>query len=224
MGKQELAEKVAFEKAVGVQGGFKSGLIATVKFVVAVLLLPLLVGVSRAFYQQLSAQSAGVRMYFFLGVVSYLALHLFLCELTKLNDAGQLLVGKVFSFFVPLRTLLYTCLPVYATLVFASYFAFKAHYGRAIETGHFIFLISFAATMHFIITASSLKKESIDVLKGNYFLSFSLLYLSSIALLSGFFYFMLDNFSFVAVMKEGFSYFVITLQLAWKQLFVLKVK
>lgn len=220
MGKKELAEKVAFEKAVGIQGGFKSGLIATLKFVFALVLLPLLIGLSRTFYIELSRQSALVYDNFFLGMAAYVIIHLFIHELNKFNDAGQMVVGKLFNFFVPLRTILYACLPVYATLIFALYFVCKALFGQGAIIGCFVFSISFTVTMHFILTAAHLKHDSQDALKGDYFFSLFIVYLFEIVLLAGFFYFMLSNFSFITFVKDGLSFFVTTVVSAWKQLFM----
>lgn len=221
MGKKQLAEKVAFEKAVGMKGDFKSGLIATFKFIIALLLLPLVIGLSRTFYIELSRQSALVYDNFFLGMAAYVIVHLFIHELNKLNDAGQMMVGKLFSFFVPLRTILYACLPVYATLLFALYFVFKAFFGQGAIIGYCVFSISFAATMHFILAAAHLKQDSSDALKGDYFFSLFVVYLFEIILLGGFFYFMVDNFYFITFVKDGLNFFVTTLVFVWKQLFVL---
>lgn len=222
MGKKELAEKAAFEKAVGIRGGFKAGLIAALKFIVALILLPLLIGLSRAFSQELQRQSAVVAGNFFLGVIVYLAIHLFVCELDRLNGAAQMLAGRLFSFYVPLRTIVYSCLPVYATLFFALHFAFRAPLRYAVAIGYFVFFIAFSATMHLVVSAAQLRKDSMSALKGDYFFSLAIVYLFEIVLLAGFFYFMLADFSFIAFAKDGVSFFVATLEAAWKQLFMLR--
>lgn len=222
MGKKELKEKIAFEKAVGIRGGFKSGLIATFKFTIALILLPLLIGLSKALYQQLLRQNTLVHDNFFLGMIAYLIIHLFIHEPNKLNEAGQMLVGRLFSFFVPLRTILYSCLPVYATVFFALYFVFKWHFGHTAVIGRFIFLISFAVTMHLVVSAAQLRKESTNVLKGDYFFSLSIVYLFEVVLLAGFFYFMLSNFSFIAFVKDGLNFFMAIVAEVWRQLFVVR--
>ena len=220
MGRQELNEKIAFEQAAGIRGGFVKGLIGAIKFIAALLIFPLLFGVSRALHQQLSAESDLVYNSFLLGIVVYVVIHLFIFTPHKLHDGGQLFAGRLFSFFVPLRSIMYVCLPAYASVFFGLYFLAKAFFGYQAVIGSFVFLISFSITLHIVLGAVNLKNEARDPLRGDYFFSLFFMYLFNIVLLAAFFHCMLKEFSFVAVLEEGVRFSIETLTAVWRQLFV----
>jgi len=222
MVRQELGEKLEFEKAVGLRGGFSSTGISILKFVLSIILLPLVIGFTISFSQQLINQGQPIINSFIFAIVTYLILHIFVYEPGNIYDFGQGIVGRLFGFFVPLRRLLYYSLPAYATLFFILYFIFKMIFGYENIIGYFIFLISFFAIMHLILTAAYFKKEPLGVLGGDYFFSLFLVYLFEIILLSGFFSVMLEEFSFISFIKEGCSFFAGIHIAIWRQLFVLK--
>lgn len=222
MARRESNEKIEFEKAVGLRGNWRSTTISVFKFVFAVLLLPLVVGLTRSFYSELIGQNEYIANNFSLGLISYLVLHIFVFELRGLYDFGQRAVGRLFNFFLPLRTLCYHCLPLYTIVIFAVYFVFKAFFGYDAVIRYFVFLISFSATMHLILTAANLKEDSLDAMRGNYFFSLFLVYIFEIILISGFLKFMLVDFSYINFIKCGFSFFSDTLLSCWQQLFVVE--
>ncbi|MDD5355491.1 MAG: hypothetical protein PHY56_03020, partial [Candidatus Omnitrophica bacterium] len=85
-----------------------------------------------------------------------------------------------------------------------------------------IFLLSFTALMHLVLAAANLKDESTGILRGDYFLSLSTVYLLEIILIAIFMKLMVDSFSVMSFLKEGFSFFINTHIAAWNQLFVIK--
>ncbi|MBL7130778.1 MAG: hypothetical protein ISS45_05190 [Candidatus Omnitrophica bacterium] len=222
MARQELVEKAEFEKAVGLKGNLGSFIISIFKFILSIILLPLVIGITKVFLQQLYRQPQYILNNFVFAVATYLILHIFVCQPRSLYDFGQRIIGRLFSFFVPLRRAAYHCLPLYATLLFILYFVFKAIFGYGNIIGYFVFLISFTAIMHLILTAAYLKGESLGVLKGDYFLSLFFVYLFEIILISGFLSVILKGFSFVDPVKDGYNFFVNTHISIWRQFFVLK--
>ncbi|MBL7131556.1 MAG: hypothetical protein ISS45_09180 [Candidatus Omnitrophica bacterium] len=222
MGKRELAEKIEFEKAVGLQGDLKGSLISILKFVLSAILLPLVIGITKGFLREVRGQPTYILKNFIYATATYLILHIFVCEPKSLYDFGQRIIGRIFSFFVPLRRTMYYCLPFYTTLFFILYFIFKALVGYSHIIGYFMFLISFSAIMHVIITSVYLKGESQDALKGDYFLSLSFVYLLGVILICSFLSLMLEGFSFVDPIKYGYKFFADTHISIWRQFFVVK--
>ncbi len=222
MGKKELVEKDQFEKAVGIKGTFSGSFLSILKFVISIVLFPLVVGLSKGFFIKIIRQPQYVRNNFMFAAGLYLILHLFVLEPKNLYDLGQRIVGKLFSFFVPLRRITYHCLPFYTTLFFVLFLIFKAMFGHKEVIGYFIFLMSFSAIMHLLITSIYLKGEAQSVIKGDYFLSLTFVYLFGIILFCGFLSVMVENFSFINTIKYGYKFFMDTHTSIWKQFFVVR--
>jgi len=219
---QLMEEKAAFEQAVGIKSGFKGLLVSALKFFFAIAMVPLLIGLGRAFYQQLLPQPEAFRFSFLIGAASYVVVHLFLLQPARMHEAGQMLIGKLFSFYVPLRTIMHLSLPLYTVVLFGAYFIVKNYSTLTLPNidEYAIFLIAFTATMHCVVTASGLRNDVTDTLRGDYFFSLFAISIFEILLLSGMLQAMLPKFSFMAVLREGFDYFSTTAVLVWKQLFV----
>jgi len=222
MGKKELAEKDQFEKAVGIKGTFSGSFFSILKFVLSIVLLPLVIGLSKGFLTKIIKQPSYVRDNLILATGLYLVIHLFILELRNIYDLGQRIVGKLFSFFVPLRRIMYHCLPFYTTLFFVLFLIFKAMFGHKEVIGYFIFLMSFSAIMHLLITSGYLKGESQSVIRGDYFLSLTFVYLFGLILFCGFLSVMVKNFPFGYILKYGYSFFVDTHSSIWRQFFVVR--
>jgi hypothetical protein len=222
MGRQQLAEKAEFEKAVGLRPGFKGVLFSLVKLVLSVVLVPLVIGFTKGFIYQLDRQGSYIQNNFVLAIATYLILHIFVCEPKGIYDFGQRIVGFLFNFLVPLRKVMYYCLPFFAVLFFALYFTLNYFFDFTDITGYAVFIISFSVTMHLAITAAYLKTEQSGVLKGDYFFYLFLVYLAVVALTAALLNFILRDFSFIDVIKDGYKFFVDMIVLFWRQLFVVR--
>ena len=222
MGKKALAEKAEFDKAVGLTNSISGSFLAALKFILAIILLPLVFGVSKGFLLKIVRQPGYIRNNFIAAAGIYLLIHLFVYPPRIIYDLGQRVIGKIFNFFVPLRRIMYYCLPFYSVLFFALFFIFKAMFGYSDIAGYFIFLVSFSSVMHLLITAVYLKEESSHALKGDYFFFLVIVYLAGIVLLSGFLSVMTDDFSFTYPIDYGYKFFTDTLSSVWRQFFVVR--
>ncbi|MFC1709448.1 hypothetical protein ACFL2J_05295 [Candidatus Omnitrophota bacterium] len=222
MGKKELAEKEEFEKAVGLTDSFSSSLLAILKLILGIILLPLVFGISKGFAIKIIRQPHYIRNNFIFAVGLYLVVHLFIYPPKILYDLGQRIVGNLFGFYVPLRRIMYHCLPSYAILFFVLFLIFKAMFGYNETIGYFMFLISFSATMHLIITSVYLKAESRSFIRGDYFLSLIIVYLLGIILFCAFLSVMARNFSFSYPIEYGYKFFTDTVSSIWRQFFVVR--
>ncbi|MFC1646588.1 hypothetical protein ACFL2Y_05380 [Candidatus Omnitrophota bacterium] len=222
MGKRELAEKEEFEKAVGITDSISGSFFSIVKFILGIILLPLVFGISKGFALKIIGQPRYIRNNLISAVVLYLIIHLFIYPPKIIYDFGQRIIGKLFGFFVPLRRIMYYCLPFYATFLFVLFLIFKAAFGYKEAIGYFMFLISFSASMHLFISSIYLKSESQSIIKGDYFLTLIIVYLFGIVLFSGFLSVMGKNFSFTYPLEYGYKFFVDTISSVWRQFFVVR--
>lgn len=222
MGRRVLVEKAEFEKAVGLRGAFSDSVISILKFILSVILLPLVIGISKGFLLKLFKQPAFIWNNFIFATGLYLVLHLFVCEPKNIYDFGQRIIGSLFNFFLPLRRIMYYWLPFYAVAFFILFLIFEVVFGYSDIIGYFIFLISFSSAMHLLVTSGYLKTESLSPIKGDYFLSLVLVYLFGITLFCGFLSVMGRNFSFAEPIKYGYKFFIEFHTTIWRQFFVVR--
>ena len=222
MGRKALVEKAEFERAVGLRGAFSDSVISILKFILSVMLLPLVIGISKGFLLKIFRQPTFIRNNFLLATGLYLALHLFVYEPKNIYDFGQRIIGRLFNFFIPLRRIMYYWLPFYAVAFFILFLIFRAVFGYNEIIGYFIFLISFSSAMHLLVTSGYLKTESLSPIKGDYFLSLVLVYLFGIALFCGFLSVMGRDFSFAGPLKYGYEFFIEFHRDIWRQFFVIR--
>jgi len=221
MAKQGLDEGLDLGNAVSAKKGLADKLIALFKFILSILILPLIIGLTISFLQQIALQESSVVNSFIFGVVGYLILHLFIYQPHAFYNFEQGIIDRLFGFFVPLKALLLYRLPVFSLVTLIAYIILKVFFEYD-NISLFIFLLSFTALMHLVLAAANLKDESTGMLKGDYFLSLSTVYLFEIILIAIFVRLMVDSFSVMSFLREGFTFFINTHIAAWNQLFVIK--
>lgn len=223
MAKPELVESLDLGKSAGPKTGWRGTLFSLFKFILSIFLLPLIIGLTISFSHELINQHRYIIYNFVFAIVAYLILHIFIYEPVSFYNLGRKIIDGIFGFFAPLKTFLHNCLPFYSTLLFILYFILKPTLGYENIIGYAVFLISFTAVMHLVLTAAYLKEEPSGILKGNYFFSLSSVYLFEIIIISGYLKLMFrDNFSFLNFLKDGYGFFIDTHAGILKQLFVLK--
>ncbi|MDD3906352.1 MAG: hypothetical protein PHS46_07515 [Candidatus Omnitrophica bacterium] len=196
----------------------KSGIIKLfLKLIIAVLSIPVAVGVSIAFYRNLVLIPViANRMSLFVwGIASYAILHLLFYKPTYLYVLGHeavhagiawVLGGKVKSFKVSEKggsvgtdksnTLIELSpyfIPIYAIIIAAIYFVIAASYN--INGSVFIFLIGFALAFHMISTIEVMKIRQPDFVKSGYFFSIILVYVLNIVVIAMLFTLIFPEFS-----------------------------
>ena len=172
--------------------------------VIAFLLLPIVVAVSKTFYQEIASirEITELGYPFLWGVGSYLFLQAFLFKLTPLYTIGHELVhglacllcgGRITSFqisgkggavgltktnmFVELAPYF---LPFYTLLLLLSYFLNERFLHLGDWNRPFFFLFGFSLCFHLAHTVESLKMRQSDLARAGFFLSLILIYLANI--------------------------------------------
>ena len=173
-------------------------LISILKLLIAILLLPVVVGTSFALAKEMNLSERFLVSSFLWGVFSFLLLYHLIWESEIVYKKGQRIVEVIFKFFSPLVKVASFCLPIYALLILITYWLLSALIpGLKNLVNYFIFFVSFSLTMHIVFTAESLKSRQSDFLKANYFFAMELIYLLNICLIAGLFNLALEGFSFL---------------------------
>jgi hypothetical protein len=174
----------------------KDRLLSVLKFILAVLLLPLVIGITSSFLENLRKMSEGVCLAFGWGVVVYLILHILLYEPAQVFDASKKMAEKTIGFLSPWVKVAGFCVPFFTILSFVLYYFASLIWKDAPLFPYFAFLASFTFTMHMVFTANALKKKQPGWLKENYFFSIFSIYIVNILIIAGAFYFLSGDFSF----------------------------
>ena len=188
-----------------------------IKFIIGVLALPMMYGVTAAFYDNfmlIQELSANLR-FFTWGIVSYIILHLLFYKPTYLYVLGHESVhaglawifgGKIKSFKVSKDggsvgtdksnvaiELGPYFIPIYAIIITVIYFVVASSY--TINGALFVFLIGFALAMHMISTIEVMKIRQPDIVKSGYLFSIVVVYILNIIVISFIFSLMFPAFS-----------------------------
>lgn len=187
------------------------------KFLAAILALPIAVGASMAFYKNfLLVKELSVSINYFIGgAVFYTLVHLLFYKPTFLYVFGHEAVhagvswifgGKIKSFKVSKEggsvstdktnavvELSPYFIPIYAIVVTLVYFLVASSY--SVNGSVFVFLIGFTLAFHLISTIEVMKTKQPDFMKSGYFFSIVLVYILNILVISGIFSLLFPSFS-----------------------------
>lgn len=210
------------------------------KFVIGILVIPLAIGVSIAFYKNILLVKilSGSLQYFLWGMASYAVIHLLFYKPTFLYVFGHEAVhaivawifgGKIKSFKVSkdggsvgttksnaVIDLSPYFIPIYAIIITIVYFAAASSYN--INGSVFMFLIGFALAFHMISTIEVLKIRQPDIVKSGYVFSIVMVYVLNIIVISLICGLLLPSFSiknfFISAWKtSGHVYVAVVKQL-----------
>ncbi|MCX5714302.1 MAG: hypothetical protein NT033_05745 [Candidatus Omnitrophica bacterium] len=188
------------------------------KFIFGVLLLPFVYSSTVSLLAQMTVIDKPLQRYFWSGVITFLAVYLFILEPTKVYTKGQKILEAIFSFFKPLVRVAPYLLPIYGLLLFGIYLI-VAIFTRDF-LGYFLFLFGMALCLHLIFSSRSLRSKQGGFLRGNYIFAFSFIYIINIAIAAGCFNIIFERISFVGFCNNTFQLVGSILSTIFKQLFV----
>lgn len=198
------------------------------KFVAGILAIPIAVGVSIAFYNNiiLVKELAKSLNLFLWGIGSYVILHLLFYRPTYLYVLGHeavhagvawLFGGKIKSFKVSeeggavgtdksnvVIELSPYFIPIYAIIISVIYFVVASSYN--INSSLFIFLIGFTLAFHLISTIEVMKIRQPDIVKSGYFFSIVMVYVLNIAVIAVMFSLIFPSFLLNKFFLETWSF------------------
>ena len=177
--------------------GFSRRVFAIIKFILGICLLPFVYAVSASFLSEFGLIARLLQNYFWAGVISFLAIYLFIWEPVKIYVKGQKLLEFIFRFFAPLVKVAPYLLPVYCILIAISYSILSLIIKSGALLDYSIFLFGFTLIFHLVFSAKSMRSRQEDFLKSNYIFGFSFIYIINLTLLALFLNLMFEKFSFV---------------------------
>lgn len=202
--------------------GFSRKVFNIVKFILGILLLPLVYASTIAFTDELSLIEQYLQGYFWTGVVSLVIIYLFIWEPAKVYNQGQKILEFIFSFFKPLVRVAPYLLPVYTIVFFLLYLLLALFIKSAWLISYTVFIFGFTLALHLVFGAKSLRSRKEDFLKGNYIFGFSFVYIINLFLAAVFLNSMFDQFSLVNFTNNSFNTAGSVIAAIFKQLFFIK--
>jgi len=169
-------------------------LYSVLKFVLAVLLVPVVIGLTAAFLDGLRETDSRIAAAFGWGVIAYLVLHILFYAPAQVFDAGKKMSEQAVGFVFPLVKVAGFCIPIFTLLAFGLYAFVAAVWKRPDTLPFFVFCASFTFTMHMVFSANALKDKKPGWLKENYLLAIFTIYIVSMILISLVFSFLTPDF------------------------------
>jgi hypothetical protein len=197
------------------------------KLILGILGIPLMFGVTFAFYDNITAVSelSGLLRYFLWGIASYAVLHLLFFKPTYVYVLGHEAVhaifawvmgGKIKSFKVSgeggsvgtdksnvLIELSPYFVPIYAIIIMIVYFLISYSYN--VNGAAFVYLIGFALALHVVMTIEVMKIRQPDILKSGYLFSIVFVYVLNIMIIALLFGIMFRQFSLKSFFLETWT-------------------
>ncbi|MFH1191093.1 MAG: hypothetical protein V1670_02720 [Candidatus Omnitrophota bacterium] len=235
MAKKELPEKQALKgkekpdlKDIGgLSGDFSSKIsglsskvFGLVKFILAIIILPLVYSSVVSFINEFIQIDKSLQRIFYNGIISFLAIHLFIWEPTVIYNRGHKLLEIIFSFFKPMVNVAPFLLPIYTILVFMIYGLLALGVKSDWLMEYAIFLIGFSSILHLTFSAKAIRSKKGDFLKANYIFGFSFIFILNLTLMALGFSLIFKEFSFVNFCNISFTIYKNIFQTVFKQLFL----
>jgi len=198
------------------------------KTVIAILLLPVLIGTFKSFYAQITNISLFSDSFRLLerGAMIYLIFHVFVAKPVYIYVLGHEFVhvlatwlcgGKIVSFnvapsggsVVTSKTNFFIELspyfvPMYTVLLGFIYFLFSI---TGVSVPHkaylFVFLVGVTLAFHFVMTSEVLKVEQPDILKSGFLFSLVIIFTFNLIIVMAFFTPLFDSVSFIKFIKKA---------------------
>lgn len=219
-----VAEEAPFEQKPGKItqkiSALGSKIFGVIKLLLGLCLLPFVYAATVSLLSELTLVDKIAQGYFWLGIASFLAIHLFIWEPAVVYAKGHKILEIIFNFVKPLVRVAPYVLPIYTIVLFVGYQLLSLAIKSVWLLRYSIFLLSFSVILHLVFSAKSVRSKKGDFLKGNYIFGFSFIYIINLMLLSLCLSFILKEFSVVNFFNNTFSTATNILYAVIKQLFL----
>ena len=145
-------------------------LIGAFKFLIAVLLFPIVIASAISFSDHLSAYPATYAEFVMWGIGAFLLLYLFFHQFWGVYEFGQKILTNIFKFIAPLDRLIANMVPFYLILILLAFYVTKGFFKIKNYDPYFIFFAGFAFAMHIILAAQDMQNQEKSPIKPSYLL------------------------------------------------------
>ncbi|MFH1577915.1 MAG: hypothetical protein ABIC18_02455 [Candidatus Omnitrophota bacterium] len=180
--------------------------LAVLKFIVGVLLLPVIYAITVAFINESRTIEKLFFNSFVIGIISFLVFYLFVYAPDVIYQKEQKITEAAFHFLSPLFKFASYVMPVYGIILFLIYGILSLVTKNPFLRQFFMFMIGFSFIFHMVFSAKALRSHKNDFLMTNYIFSFSFIYIVNISLLA-------LGFSILYLPFSWFTFFRLTFQI-----------
>lgn len=158
------------------------GLINIFKFVLFVILLPVVIATTEAFIKYFQDLPTQMQEFILWGGQAFLITFIFVHTFRGMYDVGQKIIESLFKFLSPLQLYAASLFPFYTLIILLTLFICDRIFDIAAYKPYFYFFIGFTYTMHVILMAAQLQEQEKSLIKPNYFLLGSLILIANVFL------------------------------------------
>ncbi len=195
----------------------RGGLWSVIKFILAVLMVPVVIGLTAAFLKELEGMGR-LFDWFQAGVLVYTVCHLFVWTPRKLYDLGQHVLTEIFNFSAELIDVLPKIVPFGTVLLLLLLYILKAFVTMTQLEPFIVAGVGFSFALHVIMTAQLLGEDGDDLLRGHYFWIMVLSYSVSLLIVAGLVALNFPHFSFPSFFQDSLDRVQKLYHLCWTRL------
>jgi len=182
-------------------------MMGVVKFIVAVLLLPVVAAVIKGFGGELSGQGA-MQDSFLWGVFAYALWHLFVFSFVRLFEFLQKIFADMFRFSILAQAIIPRVIPWGPTFLLLVYFILNHLFRLKGAEPIVFFLTGFLLARHVILLGAELYQEDALFLKRHYFFAVCLTFIGNVLVVALLLDMNFEKFSFLSFWKHSADYTV----------------
>jgi hypothetical protein len=195
-----------------------ASIMSIVKFILSILLLPVVVGTARSFFDQLFSLGSFYDV-IICGMLTYLIVSLFVVPLKGIYQLMQKAFSDLFKGVPFLASHLPLVLPLLPTLLLIVLYVMASLFKVTVAEKPFLFFVGFTLAMHVILTARELQEGDPDTLKPQYFLSMTLVFVMNLVIIAALLDLNFARFSFVEFYNSSVNFVKDLYLLLYKRLF-----
>ncbi|MBF0331737.1 MAG: hypothetical protein HQL17_07345 [Candidatus Omnitrophica bacterium] len=147
------------------------------KFVFAVLLLPLVMATVFALQTEIARFDPKLQEAIISGTLAYVLMKFFVYDFDAVYKFGQSIVGACFQFLKPVMNFAPYVIPIYTIIAIVAYAIVHLMGNMEAYAGMFVAVIAFTFAMHVVLTAQDLYTKDSLAGKPNYFFAMSLIFI-----------------------------------------------
>lgn len=198
----------------------KDVLKAVGQIIVVLLMLPLLIGVLKAFNQQFTAIATVKQMALIRGGLIFLFLYLFIYDFKEFQDFTLSAMSKVFGFTGSLSGVVGYVIPVYAILTIVIHLLLVVTEKVAGFEGVILSFLGFFLLMHVVLSARNLYQSDTSLLKSGYFFMVGFLVIALCLVFAFLLNWLISEFSSWSFCKNAYNLAKTNYLSVWQFLFV----
>jgi len=158
-------------------------ILSILKVLLAIILLPITIGISRTFFHHLIVYSDAFATTFVYGAVLFVFIFLFLYQFWGFFELGHKVLSNLLQFTSPLDKWLAYATPIFTILVLLIFYIVRVLIKDQSMDHQFSLLAGFTAAMHILVLAQELQNQEKTPIKPTYLFAINLIYIYNVLLI-----------------------------------------